>query len=81
MKQASQVVLGIKNWPANAEDARDMGSILGWEDPLEQGMASHSDILAQSSTDRGAQRATGHGVAKLNMTEKLNKNKTENFMT
>ena len=47
MKQASQVVLGIKNWPANAQDARDMGSILGWEDPLEQGMASHSDILAQ----------------------------------
>ena len=25
----------------------DMGSILGWEDPLEEGMATHSSILAQ----------------------------------
>ena len=32
---ASQVALVVKNPPANAEDARDMGSILGWEDPLE----------------------------------------------
>ena len=26
--------------------ARDEGSILGWEDPLEEGMTSHSGILA-----------------------------------
>ena len=33
----------VKNPPANAGDA---GSILGSEDPLEKGMATHSSILA-----------------------------------
>ena len=42
----SQVVLGVKNLPANAGDVRDVGSILGWQDPLEEGMATHSSILA-----------------------------------
>ena len=36
----------VKNPPASAGDARDMGSILGWEDPLEKKMATHSSILA-----------------------------------
>ena len=31
---------------ANAGDVRDVGSILGWKDPLEEGMATHSSILA-----------------------------------
>ena len=35
-----------KNLPANGRDVRDSGSILGWEDPLEEGMATHSSILA-----------------------------------
>ena len=35
--------LAAKNLPANAGDA---GSILGWEDPLEKEMATHSSILA-----------------------------------
>ena len=36
-----------KDPPANAGDIRDAGSIsLGWEDPLEEGMANHSGILA-----------------------------------
>ena len=36
---------------------------LGWEDPLEEGMAPHSSILAwRISTDRGARRATAYGV-------------------
>ena len=47
MKYASQVVLVIKNRPANAEDAREWVQSLVWEDPLEEGVASHSDILAQ----------------------------------
>ena len=34
------------NLPANAEDVRDKDSILGWEDPLEEGMATHSSMLA-----------------------------------
>ena len=33
----------VKNSPANAGD---MGSIPGWEIPLEEGMATHSSILA-----------------------------------
>ena len=36
----------VKNLPANAGDVRDMGSILDPEDPLEKGMATHSNILA-----------------------------------
>ena len=35
-----------KQLPANAREAKDAGSILGWEDPLEEGMATHSSILA-----------------------------------
>ena len=38
---------------------------LGWEDPLEEGMATHSSILAwRIPLDRGAWWATVHGVAK-----------------
>ena len=37
----------------------------GWEDPLEEGMATHSSILAwRISMDRGAWWATVHGVTK-----------------
>ena len=35
----------VKNPSANARDLRDCGSILGWEDSLEEGMATHSSIL------------------------------------
>ena len=35
---------------------------LGWEDPLEEGMATHSSILAwRIPMDRGAWWATAHG--------------------
>ena len=38
---------------------------LGWEDPLEEGMATHSSILSwRIPMDRGAWQATVHGVAK-----------------
>ena len=48
----------IENLPACA------GS-LGWEDPLEKEMATHSSILAwRIPMDRGAWRAIVHGVAK-----------------
>ena len=36
----------VKNLPASAGDTRDSGSIPGWGDPLEEGMATHSRILA-----------------------------------
>ena len=35
----------IKNLPANAGDIRDVGLIPGSEDPLEEGMATHSSII------------------------------------
>ena len=38
---------------------------LGWEEPLEEGMATHSSILAwRIPRDRGAWQATVHGVPK-----------------
>ena len=38
---------------------------LGWEDALEQGMATHSNILAwRIPMDRGAWQAAVHGVEK-----------------
>ena len=42
---ASEVVLMVKSLPANAGDKRDMGSIPGSGDPMEEGMATHSSIL------------------------------------
>ena len=36
----------VRNLPADAEDARCWVQSLGWEDPLEKEMATHSSILA-----------------------------------
>ena len=36
----------VKNLPANAGDAEDVGSIPGQEDALKKGMANHFSILA-----------------------------------
>ena len=36
----------VKNPFASVGDIRDMGSIPGSEDPLEEGMVTHSSILA-----------------------------------
>ena len=60
---ASQVVLVVKNPPANAGDTRDACQFLGWEDPLEKGISS---ILAWRIpwTEEGAWWATVHSVAK-----------------
>ena len=43
---ASQVVLVIKNLPANAGDIRNAGLIPGLERSLEEAMTTHSSILA-----------------------------------
>ena len=43
---------------------------LGWEDPLEEGMTTHSSILAwRTPLDREAWQATVHGVAESDTTE------------
>ena len=38
----------VKIPPADAGEAGDMGSIPGWEDPMEKEMATHSIIHAKS---------------------------------
>ena len=56
------MALAVKNPPASAGD---LGLNLGQEDPLEEGMATYSSILAwRIPPDRGAWWATGHGIAK-----------------
>ena len=60
---ASQVALLVKNAPASARDVRDMGSIFPcWEDALEEGMATHSSILAwriPCTEESGGLQSTG----------------------
>ena len=59
---ASLVAQMIKILPAMGET---WVQSLGWEDPLEKGMATHSSILAwKIPMDREAWWATVHGVAK-----------------
>ena len=59
---ASLVALMIKNPPAMQET---WVQCLGREDPLEEGMATHSSMLARRiPMDRVAWGTTVHGVAK-----------------
>ena len=59
---ASLVARTVKNLPAMR---KTWVRTLGWEDPLEEGMATHSSILAwRIPLDRGAWWATVYGVAK-----------------
>ena len=62
---ASQVTLGVKTPPTNAGDTETLFRSLGWEDPLEEGMATHSSIFClENSMGRGVWQATIHGAAK-----------------
>ena len=59
---ASLVAQMVKNLPAMWNT---WVQPLGWEDPLEEGMATHSSILAwRIPMDSAAWRATIHGVTK-----------------
>ena len=59
---ASLVTQTVKNPPAIQET---WVQSLGWEDPLEEGIATHSSILARRiPLDRGAWWAAVHEVAK-----------------
>ena len=59
---ASLVAQMVKNSPAMRET---WVQSLGWEDPLEEGMATYSSILAwRIPMDRGAWWAAIHGVEK-----------------
>ena len=64
---ASLLAQLVKNPPAMREA---WVQSLGCEDPLEEGMATHSSILAwRIPMNRGAWRATVHGVTEFDMTE------------
>ena len=68
---ASLVAQSVKNLPAMWET---WVQYLGWEDPLEEDMATHSSILTwRIIIDRGAWRTSVHGVTKSqsDMTEQL----------
>ena len=55
----------VRNPLANVGDIEMQAQSLGQEDPLEEGMATHSSILAwRIRMDRGAWQATLHGVTK-----------------
>ena len=45
LNRASQVVLMVKNPPANAEMEEMRVHSLGWEDPQEEDMTTHSSVL------------------------------------
>ena len=50
MYWASLGVKRVKNLPSMGET---WVQFLGWEDPLEKGMATHSSICLENSLDRG----------------------------
>ena len=57
----------VKNPPAKRET---WVQSLGWEDPLEKGMANHSSIPAwRTPIDREAWQAAVYGVTELDVTE------------
>jgi len=58
----SLVAQMVKNLPAMQET---WVRPLGWQDPLEEGMGTHSSILSwRIPMDRGAWQAAVHGVIK-----------------
>ena len=71
VRWASLVVQTVKNLPATQETWIQS---LGWEDPLEEGMATHSNILAWRKNPHGLRNLVGYspwGRKELDTTERL----------
>ena len=78
--RAFLVAQSVKNPPTMWETGFQS---LGWEDPLEESMATHSSVLAwRIPMDRGAWRATVHRVAKsrTRMSTRIWKWEADEFM-
>ena len=52
-------------------NAEDLGSVSGWEDPLEEGMATHLSILDWRFPRTAEPRTTVCAVAESEVTERL----------
>ena len=68
-------LVGFPGGSDSKESTLNVGDLvcsLGWEDALEESMATHSSILAwRIPMDRGVWQAVAHGVAESDMTEQL----------
>ena len=69
---ASQVALVVKNLPVKEADLRDVGLLPGLERSSGEGNGNPLQYSClQDPMDRGAWRATIHGIAKSDTTEQL----------
>ena len=62
----------VKNLPASAGDIRDASSSLGWEDPLEEGLGTHSSILVWRipwTEESGGLHSIGHKKSDTEVTQ------------
>ena len=71
MSKAALCILGlqsgsvVKNLPGIQETQEMWVRSLGWEDPLEKGMATHSGILVwENPMDKEPWQPTVHGITK-----------------
>ena len=71
LRFGSPVAQSVKNPPAIWET---QVRSLGWEDPLEKGMAATPVFLLGNPRDRGAWGTTVHGTTQSDMTQWLNNN-------
>ena len=65
---ASQVVVVVKNLPANARGLEMCVPSLGQENPLEEGIVTHSDILGQF---HGQRSLVGYSPGSCNESEMI----------
>ena len=66
------MVLAVKNLPASAGNLRDAGWILGREDPLEEGIATHFSILGWRilwTEEPGGLQSMGSQAVRCNWTD------------
>ena len=70
----------VKNLPAIQETQETQVQSLGWDNPLEGGMETHSSILAWGNPmDRAPWQATVHSVAEADTTESTEHTRTSSF--